>query len=471
MQIYTTKLPVIKNLTKDQFVQLVVDCYKGSPHYTIPGLEWDGKSRNIRFGDDRISLQIEELRYHNIIAIRFRNYDKNEIIWTTDHVLNFNEMRMTVRLDRMTTENTTGYIPNFKAPHIVSMMVNNGYIEKDYDLEINSEYIEIDEDNWKLAANIILGRTKYNLPVVIVTKTPAGNIPVNIRNLARRLQGVAHVLLIKTKSAADKLRDNCENKNPYFGRIGCFYPNLYENGRMFNSQNYVGKTNLLESKIVKYVYGYMNQLVRKPLYTWEGVIGELYKLKYESNRSERLDAETGKRVYKEVAEEHEETIMKLSRELKDSANEIAALKAEVQGLHSKYDETDSVPLIYYGKEKDFYEREIREFVLDILFQEKQRIKKKTRRYDILNDIIDANEFLGLIKKRKNEIKKVCMDINKMKGSTEQKLKELGLIRTSDNSHYKYLYYKDPRYCITIAKTGSDVRNAGNTASDIIEVTL
>lgn len=57
MLLFSTILPINDTLTKDAFIQLVIDWNQGSPHEVnrIPNINWQGE-RNILFGNDKIWL-------------------------------------------------------------------------------------------------------------------------------------------------------------------------------------------------------------------------------------------------------------------------------------------------------------------------------------------------------------------------------------------------------------------------------
>ena len=94
MQIYSTIFPVTDMLTQDTLIRLVIEWNQGSPYNKLSNLNWDGKSRNIKFEEENLSLEIQEIRAYNTIAIRFHQFDENNIIWNTDVVVNFDKKRL-----------------------------------------------------------------------------------------------------------------------------------------------------------------------------------------------------------------------------------------------------------------------------------------------------------------------------------------------------------------------------------------
>ena len=62
MQIYSAIFPVKETLTQDILIKLVIEWNQGSPHNKITNLDWDGQKRNVKFEQENLSLEIEEIR-------------------------------------------------------------------------------------------------------------------------------------------------------------------------------------------------------------------------------------------------------------------------------------------------------------------------------------------------------------------------------------------------------------------------
>lgn len=75
-----------------------VESGKHASEKVIPDINWKGE-RNIKFGNNKVWMQIEEYRNQNIIAIRYEKIQNDGIVWDTEFVMNFNDMKMAIRLD------------------------------------------------------------------------------------------------------------------------------------------------------------------------------------------------------------------------------------------------------------------------------------------------------------------------------------------------------------------------------------
>lgn len=225
MLLFSTILEIDKKLTKDDFINLVIEWnQKGHPESVISGIEWNGE-RNVRYEDENKCLEIQEYRNKNIIAVRFEKRESDGAVWDTDYIMNFSEMKMAVRLDRSYIEEALNVDTKFFTPFFISMLIDRGYILKDGNLEVRRTPLIVDEENLDLIVNVTNGSARYKLPVVIITKTFYDEDPVDINKLAKELKGVAHVLVQKTNCTNPRLKELCDGNNEYYGAIGIYHPN------------------------------------------------------------------------------------------------------------------------------------------------------------------------------------------------------------------------------------------------------
>ena len=226
MLLFSTILRVNDTLTKDGFIKLVIEWNQGSPHKEniIPRLEWHGE-RNIRFGDERMWLDIQEYRNGNIIAVRYEKTEEDGVVWDTDYVMNFTEMKISILLYRSYLEEALTVNPKFSTPHFISLLVYGGYLMDDRDLPVTRNPIFIKDDNLPLLCGVINGTQRYRLPVVYISKNYGHTDPVDVKWLASRLKGVAHVLVQESRYTNSDIRLMCNDRNEYNGAVGIYFPN------------------------------------------------------------------------------------------------------------------------------------------------------------------------------------------------------------------------------------------------------
>lgn len=130
--------------------------------------------------------------------------------------------------------------------------------------------------------------------------------------------------------------------------------------------------------------------------------------------------------------------------------------------------TEDVAVIYLGVEDEFFPGEIKEMILEAVDEKLKNTAPKSRRHDVLSDIIQKNGFEGTAEKRANSVKILLKDYRTMSGTLRQALMDLGFTITEDGKHYRLTYYGDGRYKTTVSKTASDHREGKNIASTIIK---
>ena len=387
-----------------------------------------------------LSLAIEEIQTYNTIAIRFHQFDKNNIIWNTDIVVNFNTHVFSIKIDRETTADTIGFIPQFKTPILVNMLLERGYIAMDNGLEISDRAIPIKKDNYKVIEDIICRNTIYSMPVIYVTKS-WGRYPLRVQSLAYRLHGVAHTLVEEDTDVSKVLKESCHGMNSHHGSIGIYYPGSSALYKIITTGRYEKHEEILLDCIVNMVCRYMHQQARDKMMTWEGVQNELLKLRYVSATEKKAKAENEVlELYENFSDELEEK----ERTIKELNNRVIALQAENQGLRAKYEQVTEIPLIYYGVEDELYEGEIKD------------------------QILECNEITGAVDKKRKDIKRILKGYTKVGDSLKCDLKAYGFAIEKEGRHYKLIYKRDSRYLFTMAASGSDSQHGGgNLSAEII----
>lgn len=498
MLLFSTILEIDKTMTRDAFIKLVIEWNQGSPHMdsVIKGIEWHGEY-NVRYGDEKLWLEIVEYRNQNIIAVRYEKKEKDGAVWDTDYVMNFNSMKMAVRLDRSYLAEALTIDSKFSTPHFITLLIERGYIKDDGNLPVLRVPVMVDSNNIEMLADIINGKIRYRLPVVFISKTYYDEDPVNVRRLAGRLKGVAHVLVQQSNCTNNRLKEMCAGRNEYYGAIGIYYPNPAIGHRKYLYRSSIGIDSFLLEKVIRSVIQYSNSQMTDTLYTWQGVNNALLRDSLISQRKERLAAEQAqkaaeneamqildsldeeeRRIKKQALEEaqseadkildgFEEDMQRLQRQVEDLARSNEILQYENQGLKAKIDETESVPLLYMGNEFEFYSGEIKDLILSVLEDALVNIQPKTRRADVVRDIIRSNDYQKLSEKHAEEVKRLLKNYNGMSGRLRQSLEEYGFSITEEGKHCKVTYYADERYHTVFAKTPSDGRRSGKNNAAIV----
>ena len=131
----------------------------------------------------------------------------------------------------------------------------------------------------------------------------------------------------------------------------------------------------------------------------------------------------------------------------------------------------NAPLLYTGDEKEFFPGEIQDLILKTLSDALSTFPEKSRRADVIRDILKANEYKAMSKDAENQIKDLFNGYTNMNASLRQKLKALGIDVLEAGKHYKLTYHGDERYSSVISRSASDWREGQNQAHYLIQTCM
>lgn len=474
MLLFSTMLAINEKMDKEDFIRLVIEWNQNSPHKknVIPNFEWRGKYRE-RYGNDTSWMEFESYNDGAVIACRYENVETDGTVWNTDYIVNFKERKLAVRLDRSFDEDAMQPRRTFMPPFFISNLIRGDYLEADGEVPISEEPIEITHEGIDRLIDVINQKSSYCLPVIYVSRKSDNELPVNVKFLAKHLKGVAHVFVEANKSMDSILRERCNDRNEYNGTIGVYYPSQTESHRRFFSKIPLdGYDEALVERVIRNVVEYSNAKRVAPLYTWEGIKSAVFQEEWSHQRQRRVAAETEVEKTRQETDElldmvsQENDVLKSEIERLTRQNE--ALTNENHGFRTKLAVSEEkYPILFQGNESEIYPNEIREMVLDLVCEAKDKAPMKSRRRDVYTDILECNGYKGITKKKKSEVKRLFSGYSYMSPSLQQGLKDFGLAVEKGGKHYKISFPRDDRYWTTISQTGSDHREGKNIAARII----
>ncbi len=459
MILFSTILNINDSLTKDAFVDLVLEWNRTSKYIenVVPNVDLNG-SYSGRFGDAKLSLEFVDDPEKDLMAVRHEKVTADAVVWDTDYVVNFDEKKISIRLDRTYSEDALVMNGVFSTPHFITLLIEGGYLADDQDLPVLRTPMAFAGDMETLDG-------KYRLPVVYVTKTADGQDAIDTSWLASKLKGAAHVLV-----EAEKAVDRDE-----FGSVTIFYPSEILPKKRIVYRSAKGNLNARLERVVKLVIQYWNAQTIDLLYTWQGVNNAVLSdsfnrqmVRYQETEKARQQAEEEKDL---VYEAFDEDLRKMQQRIDELTKANEALMLENSFLRAKLNVTDAMPIVYQGEEEDFYPDEIKDMILGALDEVRTNSEATTRRADILDDILHSNEYKHLSEQRKQRVKAMFKGYKNVSSAMKQELMDLGMTISDDGKHYKLTYRDDPRYMVTIGKTPSDNRAGNNNAALINKIML
>ncbi len=468
MLIFSTRLPVKDTLTKEKFFELVVRWNQDSPHHRIDGIEWDGGYRH-RWGDMKNMLEITE--YNDVAAAHFVQ-SEHGVHWTTEFILHTERREIGIYLSREATENTVYFHKEFKPPYFLKLLMRENVLGSDGGLTI-SEYphsFGATADEQQVLTQLCLEDAgAFRLPVVYLTRDWfTEHCVVDEGELARRLCGVAHVLVESDKDVSRTLKDLCHGKNVYNGGMAVYFPSVSAAAKRFIPYDGMDVEKVM-TQIVRMIFRYMNQQKRERLDTWDGI--QMMQMRRQTKQllAEKRRIEENRKQTSKEKEQYWDEYVKAQTQVEALTEQNARLQSELAVLRARVDSMGENPLLYYGDEKEFYQGEMLEFVRTALSEKLDRLPKEKDRHlrcaDVLQDLLNANECEEIQAQRQTELKRVLKGYRTLTPEIQSTLIDVGF-RITDGKHYKLTYYDDERYTVTMAKSGSDWRGGENLFSEI-----
>lgn len=476
MLLFSTILNLSDKINKDAFIDIVLKWNQSAKYREniVQGVSWNGE-KNIKFGTDKLSIEIIDYPEKDILAVRHEKITSGEVVWDTDFVVNFAERKISIRLDRTFSEDALEMNAAFSTPHFISLLIEHGYLQDDQDLPVLRDPIVITDCNLETVQQVVRNKEYYELPVVYVAKDFADKDPLSISWLASRLKGAAHVLVEESKEACKKCTEICGETAEEYGAVRIYYPSLGVNRKRFLFRSATGNMDVRLEKVIRHVIQYWNSQRMDILYTWQGVNSSVLSDNLQNQIQRLAEEESAKQSAEEeinlVYEEFDEDIKSLQKKVEELSKANEALQMENFGLRAKMNASDATPIIYQGDEEDFYPEEVKDMVLGVLADALNNTEKGTRLYDVLEDILENNPYQHLSDERKQRVKNLFKGYKTLTGAMKQELISLGFEISDDGKHYKITYQGDPRYMVTIGKTPSDNRAGSNNAGMINKIML
>lgn len=172
-----------------------------------------------------------------------------------------------------------------------------------------------------------------------------------------------------------------------------------------------------------------------------------------------------------------EYIHLLESELEDANKTIEEKNKELLNTKAKiisqditlasYKDKVGIPLIIEGEEKDIYEGEQKDFLLELISNKMDTCDKYSRSYKICESILNSNHKIGLREKIRLSIAKVFKNFEGMSSDKVSELNKARINVTDDSKHYRLSYNNDDRYSVHVSHSTSNARRCGmNVISDM-----
>ena len=447
-----------------KFIDLAFEWVNNSPHYTFKDIFWNEED----WYEEKTENQVFSLAISNdkkITAVRLTNVDNDKVLWTSDFTYEQGDEKnvIFVRLARDAMDKETRVSNHYNHPRLMKTILKNGYGADDNGLLISDQPIFFKDSDLQRAEGIICGKEKYLLPVVYVTKKFEDNKEIlDVKELAKDLAGVAHVIVEENTEITSKLKSITDNCNPFNGAVHIYYTDKV--GTRLLPDVSIDANNF-RYRVVESVCRRLSLVKVDPKYSWWIIRYQKLQEQYKNDQKNSSDLiKTYEDLIKMQQEETKQNIEGLEEEINDLRAKVANYEFAFQNRKSE----KSGNLALNCHEEEFYENEIKDLLIKLVKTEVDKMKedpnqKETRKYHVLQCLLQENEINGKGKILEKDLKEILSRIDRLTAKDRKKLKELGF-EEKDGKHNKLYFHGDERYFLTLAKTPSDKRSSKNAAS-------
>ncbi|WP_319471134.1 hypothetical protein [uncultured Pseudodesulfovibrio sp.] len=297
------------------------------------------------------------------------------------------------------------------------------------------------------------------MPTVYVSAPNNGQHNINSKGLAKRLSGMAHILVEPDADFSFDLKEKVRDINAYNGAVGIYWPGTM-NRLFFVQRGKSPNTRKIENDVC--------QKVKDSLLTHRGIqeCSWPFLLEIKSKLKMRELRETGSTKLDKYMELFDAELDAKKEELALAQKEIERLSRQVYS-NTMTTPIPGTPILIRGSEEDKYKGECIDLLLDILNREVRNCEVGTRRRDIIEDLIASNSGNGEKKVILAQLKSLLHSYKKIDAKTRAGLEEIGFhLRENGGKHYKLNFRNEHRYTVVVSKTSSDHRTGRNTVQAI-----
>lgn len=461
---FATDFPVRAGTTAADFLAVVQEWISGSPHteFSAPVLEAINSPGRVSLNagtESVLSLRVDQLG-GSASSVRYHRED-GQLHWTSLVTFSGGPELTPVVAIRVFCEaaNPSVVVPSAKKPVFVRLIFDRLGGGLDDQLQVDEEPRTVGAQDLPAVISFITGKGQNRLPVVYVSSGFNGHPKVDPVKLARKLAGMAHVLVEPSREYSLELRDQVGGQNAFGGTVGIYWPGGDGRRTHIRHADFESRSALLDAVVDEVRMALVN---RRPLdrCTFAAVQETLARQEIEVLKGrESLAIDEYAKVFDGEMEAH-------ALKLADAEREIARLASEVRMYEARHPLEDGLTLSV-GQERDLYPNEISAMVLRVLAEYYESSSGDTRRRDLIKAILDSNVEGAFAADAKARIKEALRGYVKMDSKVKKEFEELGFEISNQGKHPKLLFRSDDRYTFTLASTGGDSQHGGLNAASAL----
>lgn len=517
--IIQTRLPIAPSVTAEQFFKAVsrwgID--SGCLKAPVPVLEKGIKEYRVAVtSHDVVTVLHDEEK--KIAAVQIRKDNGRSLFRCWEYVYVISECCLFIRYE------TAGYgmdksnikLRHLSSPGFVKTAIDSHLLAENSIPITNGPY-SVDSSNIEDVRDYILKicisstKSGQNLqhrpkPVIYIPYCHSRKVSSCAKELACRLKGMAHILLPGSRAIHRQLQTFFRNIPLKSGYCTVIFPSDAANNSRNSKhpccciQQYrLGKFQKEKETVIQEIVAFNSSVSKSGFPSFQKLLHGCMQKKIDTldnaftkERASRIMAEDRIKEYHLHMQEECERIKKDTSEkamseaediLRSYEEDIALLKEEKYSLdltarglenenirlRNRHQNSGQIPLLTFGKEKEFYFGEIPDLILSVLEESLESLPDKTRKKDVVLDILSANNYQHIGKDRSQQIKNKLKSYSRMTDKLKSELEDLGFRIEESSNHFKITYFGDKRYTAVFGSTPSDTRCGKNNASRIVQL--
>lgn len=335
-----------------------------------------------------------------------------------------------------------------------------GCLDKDWGFPVSGKAQPITYSTMDRAVSLIMREDQCSLPVIYLATTKNYQYMLDPNELAQKYVGFAHVVYEASDCIYGHLKGDTYSRNPNAGTIAIFCPGrrrIIYIGRKYEEPEKAKK------KIEDTLRGYMRSIHIQEKDSYLGLINRNLEHEKKGLEEDRAKIEKENReIYDVFDSELEKNKDKMQRILFQNSE----LQKENLLLKQQLVAVKNPALLLQGNTEECFPGETRNMVLDALNNALSSCMPGSRREQVIQDVLDANNFNDSVQKRREEIKMLFRKHEVFNNSMALELQRLGFCVERDGNHI-ILRYRNCPQIVAVPKTPSDPRSMTNLSFDII----
>ncbi len=465
MLVFSTRLPLKPDVSRETCIRLFIEWITKSEHYPMTIIDYDVSSRDdFETAEDGVTFAIRHYRDERVELSACRLSKRGaDALWISDCVF-LQEGGGKSLLIQLSCDSLlfSAQLPRVHKPYIVRMFVEGGYCRDDAGIPVTDEPLEADGDYFETCAAIMRGEYPNTMPVVYLSADYWDKTALNPGYMARQLSGVAHVFYEKSRATARRLREATGGVNAHSGYVGVYFPGtaLCQKHALDNT----GDFRRMSAAVIESVWKALVNRLDASLCNWNQILVLQARQRMLRWQGDSAEAKEELAYFMSTFDEENKSL----REQIDELNqETYSLQAQLDALRAASRETKGGEGFFRpGEEQELYPSERSDLLRSILSQVQTRFEKDSRADVLIQSMLDANPRGGECRKTVATVRAVLTGGGRLSGSDKSRLRAAGFVIEEGGSHLKLTFRGDPRYLFTLACTPSDHRGGSNIVSDI-----